>query len=850
MDLQSELARERRARLAAERLLSLRQHELHNANEQLGKHANALTEEIVEKREEAIDLRDQTDQALQNLELAQSEVHIAKRRLWDSIETIEDGFAVFDSDNKMVIANSSYLSVFDGLTFVQPGISYDELALLMIEEGIVNLEGLPPMDWMDQMLDRWRETQPPTRRIELWNGVHVKLVDRRSEAGDTVSLALNITDTIRYERKLKKASQRAQAANRAKSVFLARMSHELRTPMNGVLGMAELLGDTAINEEQELYVDTIKTSSEALLLLINDVLDFSKLEAAKLTLSMGQFDLEQLILDLSRLFQTSLHEKDVDLIVDYDLFLPTEFVGDAGRIRQVLTNLIGNAIKFTEIGHVEVGVTGVPSDDGVQLHLTIKDSGIGIAEDMIGHIFGEFNQVEDEKNRKFEGTGLGLAITKQLVNLMSGEIWVTSIPDEGSVFGVKLPVTLAKDIPLAPPRAPKWITKVCDVTPESKTSHAIGSQLVKLGLAVQFAELGKVTDFAANVLVLVDADGQEAAKLSDALQGRNTAQWPRILAFSDRATPVSVAGQSVETLQKPVGRAALMEALGRLDPPQALILEAPMAPTPEEPDVAIPTSDKTPEPQTDQASEAEVPQATGAPRKMRVLAAEDNKTNRLVMEKMLKTLNIELRFAENGQIAVETWEEMRPDLILMDISMPIMDGKEATKSIRSKAAELGLPHTPIVAVTAHAVDGDEEQILAAGLDHYLTKPLKKQQIFDRIRVAMPDEVEPVFPDETSAVEDGAVDLQPVDEQQKQVAQNQGAASENQTNADEMGLEGLNPSVLPQTRADQIRRLSEALGTNPVATPEQTRPVSQELGHAQDLWKGLGEAPKMEQTAKS
>ena len=234
---------------------------------------------------------------------------------------------------------------------------------------------------------------------------------------------------------------------------------------------------------------------------------------------------------------------------------------------------------------------------------------------------------------------------------------------------------------------------------------------------------------------------------------------------------------------------------------------------------------------------------------MRVLAAEDNKTNRLVMQKLLKSLNIDLEFAENGQLAVDAWERMRPDLVLMDISMPIMDGKEATRAIRAKAAKSGLPHTPIIAVTAHAVEGDKEEILAAGLDHYLTKPLKKQAIFDRIRVAMPDNALPVFPDEDTDASVALAHTPPVrevtppppgtsDEGARASAGSPRTGITGERAQNGLDLANVAPSVLPQPKSEPQHRLSEALTADPVLRPNaQYSPV---LGRAQDMWNSLAE----------
>ena len=339
------LAQERRARLAAEGLLELKQNELFAANSKLSEHALALSEEIVDKREEvaivrteAEELRGKNSLALEELEQAHYAVDIAERRLWDSVETIDDGFAVFDPGSILVAANSAFLSVFDGIDCVAPGVRYSEIVQILVEEGIVDIGDQLPSEWCAEMLERWEHGAPEPKTIKLWNGQFIKLADRRSENGDTVSLALNITDTMRREQQLKQARVRAESANRAKSAFLARMSHELRTPMNGVVGMADLLADTPLTKEQSLFAETIRTSGEALLVLINDVLDFSKIEAEKLVLHCEVFDLERTVNDVVLLFQPVVLAKDVDLLVDYDNTLPVRFVGDQGRVRQVLTN--------------------------------------------------------------------------------------------------------------------------------------------------------------------------------------------------------------------------------------------------------------------------------------------------------------------------------------------------------------------------------------------------------------------------------------------------------------------------------------------------------------------------------
>lgn len=723
------LAKERRARMAAERLLDMKQAELSEANRKLSAHARLLSVEIVQKREESKALKELTAKAMTELESANDAIQIAEKRLWDSVETIEDGFAVFDAHDVMIAANSAYLTPFDGLESVGPGISYEEMLHIAAQEGIVDIGNMSRADWIVDMLGRWQQERIAPRVLRLWNGVSIKLVDRRSGDGNTVSLALNITDTIRYQTKLKQAQRRAEAANRAKSAFLANMSHEIRTPMNGVVGMADLLAETDLDDEQRIFIETIKSSGEALLVLINDVLDYSKIEADKLTLNPQAFDLEPAIYDVVMLLQPSVQQKQIDLMVDYDASLPAQFVADSGRIRQVLTNLIGNAIKFTLVGHVTVRVSGVPVNEGAahRLHVTVEDTGIGIPADMVDHVFGDFNQVEHESNRNFEGTGLGLAITRRIVSMMGGEIWVDSELGVGSSFGFSLTLPVSA-VPGRPRETiPDWIDRIIVADAQPISRNIIAKQLSMYAVeVVQCGSAGEVlqTNPGSADLLLADQHlpGMSGEEL--ATEARKQGFCGPIVVLSNTPVVSSAArSMGLNCLPKPIRRKDLLSVMTKMQAP---------APKPTEPG----------ESETELA-ELQSPQRQS--RKMCILAAEDNKTNRLVFDKLVKSLNIDLIFASNGREAVDAFQANKPDLIFMDISMPEVDGKEATRQIREIEIEQNLPRTTIVALTAHAMAGDDQSILSAGLDYYLTKPLKKKEIFARINEETPNGCAPVFP---------------------------------------------------------------------------------------------------------
>jgi len=719
MSYHESLTVERRARLAAERIFERRQAELAQANQKIAAHARFLTDQFAVKREEAEVLRQESRIVRHDLERARSAVQIAERRLWDSVETIRDGFAVFAPDGTMVAANPAYLAPFEGLDHVGPGISYRELLDIAVSEGLIDIGAEGRTDWCARMLARWRQPLIEPVTVRFWNGQFARLIDRRTRDGDMVTLALNITSTIRRERALKRAREKAEAANRAKSAFLANMSHEIRTPMNGVVGMADILLDMALSDEQRLYVQTIRSSGEALLAIINDVLDYSKIEAQRLTLHPAPFDLERTIQEVLTLLSPSAQQKGLTLSLDYDLFMPTRLVGDAGRIRQVLTNLVSNAVKFTQSGTVTVRVLGRPGGPGFR-HVTVsvEDTGIGIAPEMRRHIFGEFNQVEDEMNRRFDGTGLGLAITKSLIELMSGEIWLDSEVEKGSCFSFRLKLPVAdKDLPER--RVADWIERAFLIDHDERSRQLTTSQLVALGLPVvsvrDAIQLRSMPICERDILVVSDPSGEKEAcahfrRLVDDVRPAITLVLTRTLSCPDE-------GKAIRILPHPVLRQHLLDVLDDLERP-ALAEGAPFL---------------------------EAPLVQQQPRRIRLLAAEDNKTNQLVFAKMLSGFDIDLTFADDGLEAVEKFRALRPDIVFTDISMPRMDGKQAATEMRRIEAEMGLSSVPIVAMTAHALDGDAEMILASGIDHYLTKPIRKSDLVAQLQLAVTEDVLPPFP---------------------------------------------------------------------------------------------------------
>ena len=785
MDIAEALEKERRARLAAEKLMEQFKTELGEANRQLSHHARKLSGEIVSSREEmsraqdeAASLKSEVTHVKGDLLRAESAMVIAERRLWDSLETIRDGFAVFDPDDRLIAANRAYLSIFEGLEMVRPGVPLATLMELLADEGLADIGDRTSADWQTMMLDRYRSDRIGHAVLKMWNGQFVQLIDRRTRDGDLVTLALNITEQTHREEQLREARARAEGANRAKSAFLANMSHEIRTPMNGVVAMADMLAETDLDEEQRAFADTIRSSGEALLVIINDVLDYSKIEADKISFKSAPFDLERSIHDVVTLLQPSARDKGLQIAVDFDLFMPGTYIGDAGRIRQVLTNLVGNAIKFTNEGHILIRVVGLPGENETdyRVHVTVEDTGIGIPEDKLESVFQEFQQVENDQDRAHDGTGLGLAITKRLIEAMGGAVWVDSREGVGSGFGFSLPLIATEDIEPNDITAPPWLDRAIIVHEPGMNRTVLSKQLGLVGLKPttvdEFGDLAAERPGVRDIIV-VGETSEEDGGFAMAREVRNLYAPAGLFKVVDGPAKIAKEDNPFDKfLPRPVMRALMMSCLVELaapdEPDETEIARQMTQDVEAEASTEVSAEPSVPEnvedlaeveptnQQEDAAAGTDEPDATvldpdepdtsaPTPRAMRVLAAEDNRTNRFVLEKMLKDLDIELHFAENGLEAVQSFESQRPDVIFTDISMPRMDGKEATRRIRAIEADQGLEPCPIIAITAHAMEGDADDILAAGVDHYLTKPLKKQKLIDHIVGAQPINCRPVLP---------------------------------------------------------------------------------------------------------
>jgi PAS domain S-box-containing protein len=520
-------------------------------------------------------------QALQQQELEGAyqrllEQQVEAKRLALVARHANDSVLLIDENNKVKWVNEAFTRL--------TGYGFDEI--LGREPGDLLNHPDTNLDALDQILEGRRSAQPFRMEIlnrhkdgrDIW--LETNQVPIRGDQGGEMSyiaIERDITAAKQNAQQLEEARQAAEEGGRAKSDFLATMSHEIRTPMNGVIGMAQLLEETDLDTDQKLYADTILSSAKTLLALINDILDLSKLDAGQISINPCDFDLHQCIDETIRLLRTQAEAKGLTLDVERDADLPRHLNGDDHRLRQILNNLVGNAIKFTEQGRVKVTVEAEPTPGGgVLLNWSIIDTGIGIPKEMLTGIFERFSQADAAISRRFGGSGLGLAISRRLAEAMDGRITVTSEIGAGSCFTLALPFALASaaDITVAP-------------VPE------------RTG----------------------DTDG---------LSG------------------------------------------------------------------------------------------------LRVLVAEDNRVNRLLIQKFLKQTDLELEFAHDGAEAVDKVKSFEPDIILMDVSMPVMDGLEATRIIRS----WGQPQPAIIALTANAFDTDREVCLAAGMNEFVTKPISRTQLLE------------------------------------------------------------------------------------------------------------------------
>ena len=568
--------------------------------------------------------------------------------------------------------------------------------------------------------------------VGWWHSIHKYYPDDDTYIG----IRIDIND-------LKTAQEKAIQASQAKSEFLANMSHEIRTPMNGVIGMAQVLEGTELTETQTECVNVIMRSGEALITIINDILDFSKVEAGKLLLENEPFDLEEAAEDVIALLGVSANQKGIELILDYRNPEGRLVIGDIGRLRQIITNLVGNAIKFTSKGFVLLKVSVVENRGLAEIDISIQDTGIGIAEESLGRIFEEFTQADGSTTRLFGGTGLGLSLTKRLVEVMAGSIKAESKLGKGTTVSVKVKLELGPVISeIATASDAKYFTgllagsRVLIVDDIAQNITVLAALLKSLGIQPDTASSAReaiekinflTTKKSKYDLLITDYQMPEISgyNLISALRKKPQFDDLKIMVLSsvmndDVKAKVSKLDNSIY-YQKPVRMSHLRSAIGKTLEPTVLSRSA-------KPHISQTSPDKP-------SGKSDVQQPKQP--KQRILIAEDDATNRLVLKRMLEPMGYALDMAENGEIACQLHQARHYDLILMDISMPIMDGVKALKAIRD--FEKGRPQTPIIAITAHALKNEREKFLDVGFDSYLSKPISVVNLRETLNTWLKDE---------------------------------------------------------------------------------------------------------------
>jgi PAS domain S-box-containing protein len=648
---------------------------------------------------------------------AEQAARLAEKQLHEAVVHVSQPIVVLDAEDRVVGFNQPFTDLhrMPGVTSpVYQRIPFRDLAAWQLRSGFYADDvGEPAID-LATLLARHRTENEHT--YHLRNDRWMLVAYRALPGGGKVSLWTDITALKRAEEALRQSRAAAEQANQAKSDFLANMSHEIRTPMNGIIGMNSLLLDTPLTKDQREFSIAVRDSAAALLTIINDILDISKLEAGKIDLESIDFDLVELVESAVSVLGPKAREKQLDLAVFVDPSAKRAYRGDPTRIRQILLNLIGNAVKFTERGGVSIEVT-VERSEPPLLRFDVTDTGIGMSEATIGTLFEKFTQADSSVTRRYGGTGLGLSIAKQFVELMGGQLKVSSRPGSGSTFIFDLPLIAAAAAEALPIPAHLNGVRVLVVDDMALNRRVFRHLLEGFGMQVEsvadpfaaLAELERAAQQGAayDIAILDDRmPGLAGPALAQRIRAMTTIAQPKLM-LATSAGQATAAGLVDTVITKPLRRHDLLDRLARLHGAKPAVAEAPA---------------------TDATVVAGAPVSLPLP--LRVLLAEDNWVNQRVAAALLRKGGHSCDIVQNGHDAVAAVQRADYDLVLMDVQMPDMDGVEATKLIR--ALEPPKNRVRIIAMTAHAMSDVRDTYLAAGMNDYVSKPISPADLLGKL----------------------------------------------------------------------------------------------------------------------
>jgi len=634
-----------------------------------------------------------------------------------AVEQSRDGMVVLDLDGLVRHANQAWADMhgYDTVPKLQ-GLAFSDF----LEEDQDHWD-----DYRDQLLqDQALEMEKLHRKqghatFPVWSSLAV-IHDQQGKPDRIVAVARDMSEKRHDEEALRIATDEAFAANQAKSDFLANMSHEIRTPMTAILGFTDLLLQTDLKETQVQHLNKIKNSSDNLLGIINDILDFSKIEAGRLSLELSPIELSAFLEEIVNLFSEITATKKIDIYLFMEPDLPEAIIGDGLRIRQILINLIGNAVKFTKQGRVVLRVSAKPlAEDHMTMEFKVQDTGIGIRKEQLPHLFSPFTQADSSTTRRFGGTGLGLAICSRLVDLMGGTIDVESEFGVGSVFLVQIPVAVST---VGQPRLASHSNltgknlRVMVVHQEQDCLSGLTAMVTSFGFSVHSH---RQADAAYRALLAAHRKGKPfhllvsewnqpfEALISDLIEQKQLGELQTVLVSTDKEPPTEDAARAMgirKILNEPITPSHLLDSI--LDVFKEAALKPPSG--------------------SEGSGDLVVPNLTG----FRVLLAEDNTVNMELVHRLLEQTGLEVILAENGMEVLSRLREQPVDLVLMDVQMPELNGLDTTQAIRRMERFQNLP---VIALTAHALVGDREKCFEAGMNDYLSKPIARDELYRVLR---------------------------------------------------------------------------------------------------------------------